>query len=167
MIEQTVGKYRRRILFQPGFDWRKDNPSRDYGIRSMEIAFFLIGPDGAVDWSFATDWYPKSARDHLEQFQPRNGHKPDGRTLGYHSYKPMYEDQKEKDDCSLLAGGKCYTDCSFTNSDLLIEGFLNGGDEWVWNRLEAYYEHVFNGKDWPSFTPIIEPHPDERQEVLP
>jgi hypothetical protein len=55
------------------------------------------------------------------------------------------------------------------NGALALNGFLlrflNGGDEWVWNRLEAYYECRFEGAEYPNFDPIIEPHPDDRTKA--
>ena len=161
MITQKVGEFERRIMFKPGFDWRRSESSRDFGIGSIRIWFVVIGEKGAVQWQIGTDWYPESARHHLSHFHREPKHKPDGWDLGFHSKAQMYEGQ-EPHECDVLPDGKCFYDGSTTNADLLIEGFLNGGDDWIWNRLEAYYDHVFWEKDFPSFDPIIVPHPDDR-----
>lgn len=162
MISQKVGDFERQILFKPGFDWRRrGDAKRDYGISSMRMWFILIGERGAVQWQIGTEWFPDSARQHLSHFHNEPKHQPTGWDLGYHSKTPHYEGQ-EAGDCDCLPEGKCYYDGSGLNADLLIEGFLNGGDDWVWNRLEAYYENVFHDKEFPNFDPIIIPHPDDR-----
>ena len=162
MIEQQVGAFKRAIMFKPGFDWRADEPNRNFGIGSTRIWFVLSGEKGAVQWQIGTDWYPESARIHLRNFPPTTDpNKPQGWDLGYHSRRPMYEEHSTME-CDVLPEGRCYNDGSGLNADLPIEGFLNGGDDWVWNRLEAYYAHVFEGESFPNFAPIIMPHPDDR-----
>jgi hypothetical protein len=161
MITQKIGDFERQIAFKPGFDWRTEDSNRNFGISAMRLWFILIGDQGAVQWQIGTDWFPESARRHLSNFSQEPKFKPDGWDLGYHSKVPMYDGQSTHA-CDTLSDGKCYYDGSGCNADLLIEGFLNGGDEWIWNRLEAYYHYTFNGKDWPSFDPIIMPHPDKR-----
>jgi hypothetical protein len=162
MMEQQVGNFKRTIMFKPGFDWRAEESSRNYGIGSTRIWFVLTGEKGAVQWQIGTDWYPESARRHLMNFSTKPApNKPQGWDLGYHSRTPMYEDHSAME-CDTLPEGKCYYDGSCLSADLLVEGFLNGGDDWVWNRLEAYYAHVFGNADFPNFDPIIIPHPDER-----
>lgn len=170
MIEQTVGEFRRRIVFKPGFHWSHENPSRDFGNGSVQMSFFLVGSKGAVHWVFGTDWMPEAARKDVARRMAIHGlrhdnersQKPTGYDLGYHSPTPQYEDQADRE-CDLLPGGRCYCDGSALASDELVEGFLNGGDDWVWNRLEAYYRCRFEGADYPSFAPIIMPHPDDRK----
>lgn len=163
MIREKVGDFERLIMFKPGFDWRTDDNHRNYGIGSIRLWFALIGEKGAVQWQIGTDWFPESARHHLAHFSHAREakHKPEGWDLGYHSKAPKFESHQARE-CDMLPEGECYYDGSGLNADLLIEGFLNGGDDWVWNRLEAYYEHVFGDKEFPNFDPIIIPHPDDR-----
>ena len=174
MIEQKVGEFTRKILFKPGFCWARDEPARNYGNGSVRMWFVLIGQKGAVQWQIGTDWMPKAAREDVAMRSaihrlclktPEEYQKPTGWDLGYHSPAPKYEGQEPMHDNCEFTGGKCYYDGSTMNADLLIEGFLNGGDDWVWNRLEAYYRHTFEDAPWPNFDPIIEPHPDDRPKA--
>lgn len=167
MIEQQVGQFKRMVHIKPGFNWIRAEPSRNFGIGDVRMWFVLIGEKGAVQWQIGTDWYPESARQHLARFPswPLSGeHQPKGWDLGYHARERQYEEQPSRS-CDILPEGKCYYDGSGLAADDLIEGFLNGGDDWLWNRLEAYYAHVFEGAEYPNFHPIIMPHPDERPEL--
>lgn len=171
MIEQKVGEFTRKLFFKPGFHWPHKNPARDYGNGSVQLRFVLVGPKGAVQWLIGTEWMPEAARNDVDRrraihgLPPRDGSKPNGYDLGYHSPVPRYEDQSPMDgDCDVISG-KCFYDGSGLNADLLVEGFLNGGDDWVWNRLEAFYRSTFEDAPWPDFTPMIEPHPDDRPKA--
>ena len=48
------------------------------------------------------------------------------------------------------------------NADEVIEGFLAGGTDWLWPKLEEYYACIFEGAPFPDFTPHYLPHPDDR-----
>ena len=153
MIEQQVGRFQRQIYFMPGYDRRGSGVLRNYGVHPLNIRFILIGDLGAVHWICSTGWYPGTVT-HIPD------RKPEGVDLAFHSKTPKHEGH-EPTKCSFLPEGKCYCDGSFLNGESLGEGFVRGGDDWVWDRLEAYYAHVFEGADYPNFDPIIPPHPDE------
>lgn len=174
MIEQTIGEFKRILRFKPGHCWVRETPSRDFGNGSVSMWFILVGPKGAVQWHIGTDWMPEAARNDVARRVAIHGlsrrpeqdyQKPHGWDLGYHSPTPMYEGHEPTHHKCDLLDGPCYYDGSGLAADDLIEGFLNGGDEWVWNRLEAYYRHHFHDAAYPDFTPIIEPHPDDRPAV--
>lgn len=135
------------------------DPARNYGVSGNRIRFIVIGPKGAVQWIIGAGWYVKQAREHLAQFPHRHddARKPDGWDLGYHSPKAMYDSQKAND-CDLLSGGKCFYDGSGLNADLLIEGFLARGTEWLWPKLEEYYRCIFEAAPFPDFTPNYVTH---------
>lgn len=141
-----------RVAFRPAYDKRDPNPSKSYGIHGMEITFYVIGPEGAIQWNIYTNWHVASARKHLEGF-PRSTYddpwRPSGYDLGYHSKRPLYDGQEPRDNCHLVDGGVCYYDGSGLNAELPIEGFLNGGEDWLWPKLEAYYAHTFLDAPWP------------------
>jgi hypothetical protein len=42
-------------------------------------------------------------------------------------------------------------------------GFVNGGTEWLWVKLEEYYNHVFENGPYPDVTPIPVPYLKENQ----
>lgn len=109
-------------------------------------------------------WASGPVREHLSQFSPNpyeDPRIPKGWDLGYHSPKPMYKGQEPMSGKCHVLNGKCYYDGSGLNADLLLEGFLAGGTEWLWPKLEEYYRHVFEGAEWPDFTAHHKPHPDD------
>jgi len=137
--------FERRVDFIPAFDRRDPNPSRNYGLGSMRIRFVLKGELGAVQWMIGTSWDVESAR---KPTPWRDGTKPDGWDLGYHSPRPLYEGQTHMDSCDVLPG-PCYYDGSGLNAELLIENFISQGTDYVWKALEAYYRCTFEDADWP------------------
>ncbi|MGH6792791.1 MAG: glycoside hydrolase family 3 N-terminal domain-containing protein, partial [Methyloceanibacter sp.] len=44
----------------------------------------------------------------------------------------------------------------------MIEGFLAGGTDWLWPKLEEFYRHIFEGAPFPDFTAHYLPHPDDK-----
>ena len=146
------------------------NPSKNYGIASCRVFFYVIGDKGAVQWMIGTDWYPEAARDHLRkvrtpaflaQFGDIERVQPECWDIGYHSRAPMYEGQTSmSDECHLL-GGECYYDGSGIWAEEWREGFLNGGTDWLWPKLEEYYRYIFDGGELPDLTPQVRKHPEE------
>ena len=163
-LEEEV--FEQRVEFVPAKHWMKPKPSRNYGVIGMRIYFVLIGPKGAISWMLSPSWYVAESRAHLANFA-RTQHeidrtnKPDAWDLGYHAYEPQYEDQGTYE-CTYLKGGKCYCDGTSLGALDLVEGFLAGGDVWLWRKLREVYESRFNGAPYPDFTPEYEPHPDDK-----
>lgn len=148
MMEQSV-------IVSPSYDWRRDDPHRNYGVRNCEMTFILKGPLGAIQWRIGTEWAIKPVRDHLAKFSIDSIdelRQPKGWDLGYHSPTPMYDGQLSRDNCPILG----------LNADLLIEGFLARGTEWLWPKLMEYYRCAFEKGPWPDFTAEYLPHPDDR-----
>ena len=161
------GKFTHRIEMTGGHYLIRPEPAKNYGVSSVRIWFYVIGPMGAVQWQIGTDWFPLQAREHLRargwpsEYDVRDAMKPKGWDLGYHSKEPRYEGQSPMDgECQVL-GCKCYYDGSGLNADLLIEGFIHGGTEWLWPQLEEYYASVFEGAPFPAFTAVPQKHPDD------
>ncbi len=149
MIEQVVGDYTRRIVFVPSYDKRDTVPGKNYGICSMRMIFYVIGPKGAIQWMIGTDWYVASAAQHMEGFPTQRKLRPDGWDLGVHSHEPQWEGQEAMSgDCDVL-NGKCFYDGSSLNAELPIESFLAEGDDYLWPKLEATYRTYFEGGEWP------------------
>lgn len=95
MISQTVNGLERRITFRPGFHKVNADPKKDYGVHSMEIWFYVIGPKGAVHFGLYSgmhlqktwDWWKATGR-------MQHAYKLDmGVDVGYHSPVPRYEGQ--------------------------------------------------------------------------
>lgn len=150
------------VKFSPSRDWIKKEPSRNYGISTMRITFVLKGPLGAVQWMIGTEYAIEPIRKRISD--PDEPRKPTGYDLGYHSPKPMYEGQTSQANCDIL-GCACFYDGSGLNADLLIEGFLARGSDWIWGQLREYYEHTFNGSAWPKFEFSYLPHPDDKKDI--
>jgi hypothetical protein len=138
--------FERRIEFSPAFDKRSSDPAKNFGIGAVRIWFYLIGPEGAVQWQIGTDWYVPSAQDHLyslSAYRRDKALRPQAWDLGYHSPRPLYEGQEPNShDCEVL-GGPCYYDGSSLNAERLIRPFLEGGSEAVWRELEDFYRSTF------------------------
>lgn len=157
--------FERWVECHPSRNWIRTDPNRNYGITNMKMLFYVRGPKGAVQWMIGTEWGIKPVRDHLARF-PRDDmdkmRQPHGWDLGYHSFKPMYEGQSAlSENCPALNGDRCFYDGSGLNADLLIEGFLARGTEWLWPQLEAYYRCTFEGEPFPEFKFEYLPHPDD------
>ena len=158
-------KFTRWVETTPSRHWIRPEPSRNYGISTVRIVFYVKGPKGAVQWMIGTEWGIDPVRKHMNGFPShhREYQKPTGWDLGYHAHEPQYEGQSiQCKDCSVL-NGPCYYDGSGLNADLLVEGFLARGTEWLWPKLEEYYASVFEGADFPDFTAEYLPHPDDAE----
>lgn len=150
MAEPIV--FEHRIDWLPAFDKRDDNPKKNYGVCAMRIVFYVIGPKGAIQWMISTGWYTDSARKHLDGFPSSpwddERRRPAAHDLGYHAREAQYDNQTPQKNCHLL-GGSCFYDGSSLQAELPMEGFLSGGVDWLWPKLEAAYMHHFEGAEWP------------------
>lgn len=63
--------------------------------------------------------------------------------LGYHAYEHQYDGQPAMVKCLYLDGKSCYYDGSALNAEPVFYGFVEHGEEWLWERLKDYYESVF------------------------
>jgi len=152
-----------RVEISPGHCWLHQDSSKNYGVGSCTIHFYCIGEKGAVQFVLGTDWFPEAARQHLSKFPPSREPKPRAWDLSYHSREPRYEGQSlAYENCSIL-NGPCYSDGSALMAEEWLEGFLNGGTEWLWPKLEEYYLSVFENGSYPDVTPVILPNPAEGQ----
>lgn len=155
--------FERRVDFFPAYDFRRPTGPQ-YGIGGMRAVFYLIGPKGAVQWMIGLPFYTASVRPEMAGWSWREDEqgRPTGWDLGYHAREAQYDGQTVlRDDCHVV-GGPCYYDGSGLNAELLIEGFVNGGTEWLWPALEEYYRAVFDGGPWPSFAWLPQTHPLDR-----
>jgi hypothetical protein len=163
-------QFERSVKVSPSRNWIRPEPARNYGVSNCRVFFNVKGPKGAVTFQIGTMWGCEPVRRHLRQFSRSNTayDQPDvpvAWDLGYHSYTPHYEGQSVTDgDCDVL-GGPCYYDGSTLNAEKVVEGFLAGGTDWLWPKLEEYYRCVFEGGEYPDFTPQYLPHPDDEKSA--
>jgi len=150
----------RVVHFKPGFDKRNpSDPSKNYGISGGSLLFVVKGPLGAVHFSFGTNFYPRSAEQHLvncytDGRMARFGEdgvagiaksfRPMGFDVGYHAHSPSYEGQGiSQEACEWLDGKPCYSDGSALRATDWMQQFLENGTEWLWPALEAEYSARF------------------------
>lgn len=124
----------RIVKFYPAFDKRDSDPKKDYGIHCVDLLMLVKGEKGAVQFRLFTGWYLS----HLDQKS-----EPAPADLGYHSLKPIYEDQTPiSENCEWL-NAPCYYDGSGLNAQRVFDVLLKEGSDGVWRELEEYYNEVF------------------------
>lgn len=138
----------RRVLFKPAYDKRGSG----YGIHGVEMIFLLSGPKGAIQFVVFTHWHlPHVAKEMRENASNWNASvieclfQPMAADMGYHSPRPMYEDQSPiSESCPYVpGGGKCYYDGSSLNAEPIFNLLVREGDEAVWKQLEGEYSARF------------------------
>ena len=137
-----VSMFERRVEIEPAYDKRHANPAKNYGIHNAELKFYLIGPEGAVQFIASTGWYlPKVEKEfeHSQYGKPKAW----GTDLGYHSPTPRYEGQTLLTPTCSILNGPCYYDGSTLNAEPFFECMVAEGHEAVWNKLEEYYQSIF------------------------
>lgn len=139
-----MAEFERIVTVSPAYDKRDADPKKNYGIGSCRITFILKGEKGAMQFMIGTNWYVPTAREHLLGFPNTDKQKPEGWDVGYHSYKPMYEDQKPMDNKCHILDAPCYYDGSGCMADEWVEDFVAGGTEWLWTKLEEEYHRRFD-----------------------
>jgi hypothetical protein len=154
-------KFTRLVEIIPAYDKRDKDPKKNYGIHGCTLRMVLSGPEGAVQFVLFTNWHlPHVAKENRKYalthvlrapfeadsllhavFEPLPA------DLGYHSLKPMYEDQMEgQKSCPYLGGKPCYYDGSGLQAERIYETMLEKGSDGVWTELEGYYEATFKRK---------------------
>lgn len=142
---------RREVKFTPAYDKRDPDPAKNYGVRGVTLTFYVHGEKGAVQFVIYTNWMTPEVQKEIDAQLPDGRfpwllHEPMPADLGYHSRKPLYEDQHGRSDCDLL-GGECYYDGSTLNAERLMDTLRLEGDEGVWRELEAYYFQTFGVRE--------------------
>ena len=149
---KPMSELNRKFWIRPGYDMRKNTPS--YGCHGAEIHFAVVGDKGAISLTIMTDWFPSTIewRNQLKFKKTA----PWVTDVSYHS-STQTEYGTHIDSCK-LTGGECWGDGTSMN-EAWTEGIINGGSDWLWDRLEARYRHQFEGAEWPdlSSSPITKP----------
>jgi len=146
----------REIKFYPAYDKRNDDPSKNYGIHNMELAFYLKGKRGAVQFKMNTGWHLPHVAEELQRDTSRTHFltSPSAMDLGFHAYSDIEENEERfggehschTHDCEVLNGKGCYYDGSTLNAEPLMKQLIEEGQEAIWKRLEEYYTYTF-GED--------------------
>jgi hypothetical protein len=136
------------VEFNPAYDKRHSDPSKDYGVHGVDIKFVLKGEKGVTQFLLFTNWQlPHITEKNLAKFNsPRDIRlffTPMPAGLGYHSKEPLpYHDTPTSTDCE-YTGGDCYYDGSGLNAERVYDVLLHEGDKGVWRELELYYKDIF------------------------
>ena len=126
-----------------------------HGISGMSILFISKGDKGAVQFVLGTGWLPQYSEQSSIGVRSVDltTAKPYPSDLGYHSKTQQYDGQSTIDDsCEYCDGEPCYYDGSGLNANDAMYALVNGGDEGLWEFLDAYYECVFEDKAYPTPT---------------
>jgi hypothetical protein len=140
----------RRIEIRPAYDRRHPDPKKSYGIHNAELCFYLIGPEGAIQFIVSTGWHLPHV---MEEMKAKHAHNADtyallskgwGTDIGYHARVPQYENQTPiSGNCQIL-GGTCYYDGSTLNAEPIFNRMVAEGHEAVWEEMEEYYLYRFS-----------------------
>jgi len=145
-----MSKFEKIIRFDPAFDKRHSDPSKNYGIHGVNITFILKNENKAVQFVLFTNWQlphvtkefvakPMKSAIELEcLFMPMAA------DLGYHSPIPHYATQEPTSEKCEYTDGVCYYDGSGLAAESVYNTLLEEGDEGVWHELEEYYKEIFN-----------------------
>lgn len=149
----------REVRFTEAWDKRDPDPKKDYGIHGVDIAFYVKGDKGAVQFRLSTGWLlPETLKlrgntyDTLYRYNTELHSRtasdcyPMPTDLGYHSLEPRYEGHPSFE-CDVVEGGKCYYDGSSLNAYEVFAVLLRYGSEGVWHYLESYYRQLFEGEE--------------------
>ncbi len=135
----------KKIEFSPAFDKRHSDPSKNYGIHGADMRWYLMGPEGAVQFVVYTSWHLPHVQAEMDLKPLSEGctrymhHKPLPADIGYHSKVPQYEGQESIDDDCEFTGGKCYYDGSGLNAKKGFELLVEKGSDAVWEWMEECY----------------------------
>ena len=141
----------REIKFYRAYDKRDADPKKNFGIHGVELAFYLKGPEGIVQFKLYTNWQLPHVQKEMNERPPHPRfpymfHEPMPLDLGYHSPRPLYEGQTPISRTCELLGGTCYYDGSTLNAEPVFNILVAEGEEAVWNYLENYYKETFLGR---------------------
>lgn len=157
------------VRFDPGYDcirfnckWGdpacKPGTIRSHGWDGIRIRFIVRGDEGVVLFILLTDWIPQYATRqlpaslHIDRWDSAgrddcDGFYPFPLDLSHHSRD---ESQGIIDNqCNFLGGA--YPSCfAFEQAAAAMYALVNGGDEALWEFMDAYYEHAFHGGPLPD-----------------
>lgn len=142
-------KFERIVRFEPAFDRRHSEPSKNYGIHGVSIRFVLKGDAGAVQFLLYTGWQlPHVEKESEARYATQNPIpwfilRPTPADIGYHSPHPMYDGQEPMNKECEYIGGVCYYDGSGLAAERYFDVLVAGGDDALWIEMENYYDSIF------------------------
>ncbi len=138
------------VGFTPAFDDRDGQ----YGIKGLDLVFWLRGPkDGAghafaaVSWVLMTGCFlPKTQTEWLDPLGYNTNESTAG-ALDFHSSSPTEGIYMPCFDCTLFGPGRaCYGDSQYLLGDKAYEALVTGGETALWVFLREMYDLRFTVK---------------------
>lgn len=156
--------FTRLVEVRAAFDKRHPDPKKNYGIHGAELAFYLSGPNGTIQFVIYTHWHLPHVQAETDSKPndprvPYMFHKPSPADIGYHSKVPRYEGQTpiaESGQCKFIPDGPCYYDGSGLNAERVFDIMVEGGTDALWAEMERRY-HVW----LPDATQSTEQHDEQ------
>ena len=137
----------KEIVFYPAYDKTDPDPKKNYGVNGVEMAFFLKGEHGAIQFKVLTNWNLPHVQKRMDSMKlnsiPYMFHKPMPSDIGYHSRVPQYDGQEKMTDNCPIIGGECYYDGSGLQAEKVFDILVEEGSEGVWKYMENDYEDRF------------------------
>lgn len=158
------------IKFECAYDSDRCKPGEggSHGKHGLEIKFFSVGDEGAVQFILSTGWIPqqidKDSIGHrgVGEWGSLIGFMPSD--LGAHSKKPMYEGHNPiSESCEFCDDKPCYYDGSGLNASDAMYALVNGGEKALWEFLDAYYLTVFEDAKYPEPAEYSKPKREDLQ----
>jgi len=146
-------RFKKWVMATPAFHKVDKDPSKNYGVHGLDLAFYLKGPKGGVSFVISTNWMLPETNEWWRSTGRGVGlyddgdsflNKPFPSDLGYHSPVPMWEGQESfTDDCKIV-NGKCYYDGSTLNAKEPFNVLVAEGTDGLWKYLKNYYHETFD-----------------------
>jgi len=133
------------VIFEPAYDKRNPDPSKNYGIHGVNMRFVLKGELGSIHFCVFTNWHLPEVTEEYK-YKPTWGNdwwKPTPADISYHSKTRLNEWDHEHENCTWLDGETCYTDGSSLYAEKPFEALIREGSEGLWKFLENYYNETF------------------------
>ena len=143
-----MSTFTKEIQFKPAYDKRHADPKKNYGVHGVTMRWILKGPLGAIQFVVYTNWQlPHVQAEMNAKLESGRSHaclhNPMPADLGYHSPKPLYEDQSPMSGKCDVLDGKCYYAGSGLNAEPIFQLLVEKGHEAVWTALEQEYAEQF------------------------
>lgn len=137
-------KFKREIVFSPAFDKRNPDPTKNYGICAITIAFNLSSSRGTLVLRLLTNQgLPETVKEYNEKggiFTWKYQAWGLG-SLDMHSFKPHFVGhQKSSRKCDFIGKKYCYVDGSCLAAEKMADILLREGTEGLWNAMEKRYK---------------------------
>ena len=145
-------EFERIVKVIPAYDKRDTDPNKNYGIHGAHLLFVLKGILGAVAFDIGTNWYLPHVADEIRSkdrfYDNKSSFEPTAYSIGYHSPKPMYEDQSMSAvECEYLDGKSCYFGDNILYADVPFKILISEGSEAMWAWMENYYKERFEDRE--------------------